>query len=99
MHALLSHGTIQTSEVKAKAIKGLVDKIINSAKDNSTDGQLQSFLTDTKLKKRLTGEIIPKLGAKTSGYTSIVKLGMRSGDQTTVVKMSLIGAEKLKPIT
>ncbi len=98
IYSLFSHGTIQTSEVKAKAIKGLVDKVINLAKDKDTYGQVQSFINDKFLRERLIKEIIPQLGKRTSGYTSVVKLGNRLGDQTMMVKMSLIGAEELKPI-
>lgn len=83
---LFIHGSIQTSEAKAKAIKGLVDKVINLAKNK----KIYRF--------GLTKEILPKLGSRTSGYTSLVKLGTRLGDQTMMIKMSLIGAEELKPI-
>lgn len=96
--ALLTHGTIQTSETKAKAIKGLVDKIINLAKGKNTDRQLQSFVSDKNLRRRLVSEIVPKLGTRTSGYTRTVRIGTRPGDQTMMVKMSLIGAEELKPM-
>ncbi len=95
---LFSHGTIQISEAKAKAIKGLVDKVITLAKDKKTERRLQSFLTDKNLRERLVKEIMPKLGSRTSGFTSIVRMGTQLGDQTTIVKMSLIGAEELKPI-
>lgn len=80
---LFIHGSIQTSEAKAKAIKGLVDKVINLAKNK----KIYRF--------GLTKEILPKLGSRTSGYTSLVKLGTRLGDQAMMVKMSLIGAERL----
>lgn len=98
VQALLTHGTIQTSESRAKAIKGLVDKVITSAKDKNGQGKIQSFLTDKNLRERLIKEIIPKLGTRTSGYTTVVRMGTRVGDQTTMVRMSLIGAEELKPI-
>lgn len=98
VRALLTHGTIRTSETKAKAIKGLVDKVINLAKEKNREGKLQSYLSDKSLGDRLIQEIVSKLGTRTSGYTQIVKLGTRVGDRTMMVKMSLIGAEKLKPI-
>lgn len=96
IYSLISSGTIQTSETKAKAIKGLIDKVINSAKSKNS-AEFQSYISDKSLRERVTGEILPKLGTRTSGYTSIVKMGTRMGDQTMVVKMSLIGAEELKP--
>lgn len=98
VQALLTHGTIQLSLAKAKAIKGLVDQVINLAKDKRTQGRLQSFITDKNLQERLIKEIVPKLADRTSGYTSMVRVGTRLGDQTMMVKMSLIGAEELKPL-
>ncbi|MBI2330065.1 50S ribosomal protein L17 [Candidatus Daviesbacteria bacterium] len=97
VYSLVTSGTIQTSETKAKAIKGLVDKIINLAKEKNIHG-LQSYISDKSLQERLINEILPKLGTRTSGYTSMVKVGTRLGDQTRVIKMSIIGAEELKPI-
>ena len=109
IYSLFSHGTIQTSEVKAKAIKGLVDKVITLGKSKQrltprelgvkdTQDRLQSFISDKALRERLMKEIIPQLGKRTSGYTSVVKLGNRLGDQAMMVRMSLIGAEELKPV-
>lgn len=97
VRALLLHGTIQTSSAKAKSVKGLVDKIINLAKDKRTD-ILKTVVTDKSLRDRLIRDIVPKLGVKTSGFTSMVRLGKRPGDQTMMVRMSLIGAEKLEPV-
>ncbi|MBI2196306.1 50S ribosomal protein L17 [Candidatus Daviesbacteria bacterium] len=97
MYSLFSYGTIQTSEAKAKAIKGLVDKVINLAKAKNT-AELNSFIFDENLQKRVNDEIVPKLGTRVSGYTRLVKTGTRSGDQTAMVRMSLIGSEELKPL-
>ncbi|MBI2039990.1 50S ribosomal protein L17 [Candidatus Microgenomates bacterium] len=96
--SLFLHGTIETSERKAKAIKGLVDKIINLAKDKTRKRFLQTYLVKKDLQERLIKDIIPKLGNKTSGYTSLVKLGTRVGDRTMVVRMGLIGVGEMKPI-
>ncbi|MDO8573894.1 MAG: L17 family ribosomal protein [Candidatus Daviesbacteria bacterium] len=90
VHSLLSHGTIETSEAKAKAIKGLIDKTINLVKKDI-------FFQDDKLKEKIKA-ILPKLGSKTSGYTSTIRIGPRLGDQTTMVELSLIGAEEIKPV-
>ena len=98
LYSLFLTGTIQTSEAKAKAIKPLIDKMVNWAKKKQTETQLQSFLTDKNLRERLIKEIVPKLGTKTSGYARFIRMGTRVGDQTTMVKISLIGAEQLKPL-
>lgn len=98
LNSLITYGTIQTSNAKAKAIKGLVDRVINLAKRKDGQSQLQSFVTDENLRERLIKEIVPKLTNRNSGYTSLMKIGTRLGDQTLMVKMSLIGSEELKPI-
>ena len=36
VHSLIISGTILTSETKAKAVKGLIDKVINLAKNKQT---------------------------------------------------------------
>lgn len=96
VQSLFTYGTITTSQSKAAAIKGMVDKIINLGKDKNIH-LLQTYLTDKGLQKRLIEEIAPKLQNRISGYTSQVKIGIREGDRTTLVKMSLIGLENLKP--
>jgi len=95
---LFLHGTITTTESKAKSIKGLVDKIINCAKNKNSQRLLQSYFTSKVLQDRLVKEIAPKLDSRTSGYTSLMKMGIREGDRSIAVKMSIIGAEKLKPL-
>ena len=98
VQSLFTHGSIKTSETKAKAIKGLVDKIINLAKSKTARRLLQSYLVNQSLRERLIKEILPKMETKVSGYTSVIRLGRRMGDDTMMVKMSLIGAEELKSI-
>lgn len=98
VQSLFTFGTITTSASKASVIKGMVDKIINQAKQKNTQRLLQAYLNDKLLQERLIKEIAPKLQNRVSGYTSMVKVGIREGDKTTLVKMSLIGLEELKPL-
>lgn len=98
VQALFIHGTITTTETKAKAIKGLVDKIINLAKSKNTQYLLQTFLAPKPLQERLVKDIVPKVSGRTSGYTSIIRVNSRVGDNTRMVRMSIIGAEELEPI-
>ena len=95
VQALLIHGSIETTETKAKAIKGLVDKIINQAKSKNTQRLLQSFLSNTT-SERLIKEIVPGMKDRNSGYTSVVKVGQRHGDNAMVVRMSLLIREEGK---
>lgn len=102
---LVLHGTITTSESKAKAIKGLVDKIITLAKNERSSSSsknsqrlLSAYFVNKALQERLVKDIVPKLGIRVSGFTSMVRMGTREGDRTTLVKLSIIGSENLKPL-
>lgn len=90
VRSLIINETIETTDSKAKAIKGLVDKLVNQAKSPNTRRLLHQFLVDKKLVEKLVKEIIPGLSKRTSGYTSIVKMGPRLGDNAMMVRMSLL---------
>ena len=94
--SLFTYGTITTSEAKAKAIKGMVDKIINLAKSKNSQRLLKAYFANKSLQERLIKEIAPKMASRVSGYTQMIRIGTRLGDQTTIVKMSLIGADEKK---
>lgn len=96
---LILHGSIQTTETKAKAVKGLVDKIINQAKSKNTQRLLQTFFNNKQIREKLVKDIAPNLKDRTSGYTSVVKLGQRKGDNAMVVRMSLLLSEEGNPST
>lgn len=88
--ALILNGSIETTEAKAKAIKGLVDKIINQAKNKNSQRLVSQFLVHQNIQEKLFKEIIPATKDRNSGFTSIVKLGQRLGDNTMKVRMSLL---------
>ncbi len=90
MRSLLLSGSIQTTETKAKAIKGIIDKIITQAKSPTTQRFISQFLTDKTITEKLIKDVAPRLSDRTSGYTSIIKMGKRLGDGAMVVKMSLL---------
>lgn len=87
---------IETTEVKAKSIRGLVDKLVNSAKNPNTKRLVAQFLIDKKVSEKLIKDLAPRLKERNSGYTSITKLGRRLGDGAMVVEMRLLTDEKTK---
>lgn len=88
--ALFLNGSIETTEAKAKAIKGTVDKIITQAKDKNTQRLVTQFLVGKEVQEKLFKEIIPSVKTRNSGFTSMVKLGKRLGDKSMKVRMSLL---------
>lgn len=98
VQSLILSESIQTTESKAKAVKGLVDKIINQAKDTSTRRLVSQFLATKSTQDKLVKDLLPRLKDRTSGYTSVVKMGMRQGDGAMIVKMSLLLTETKKVV-
>lgn len=90
VQSLILSESIETTEAKAKAIKGLIDKIITQAKSPSTRRLVSQFLVSKKTQDKLIKEILPRLSTRTSGYTSTVRMAKRLGDNALIVKMSLI---------
>lgn len=93
---LFLKNSIQTTEAKAKAIKGLVDRLIVKAKDPSESSKrvVNSFLTQKDVRDKLFSEIAPRYTDRNSGFTSAVRVGARSGDGAMIVSMSLIEDSK-----
>lgn len=87
---LFLYESIETTEAKAKAIKGLVDRIITQAKFPATKRLVKQFLNEKQIEEKLFKEIVPKVQSRNSGYTATIKVGRRLGDGAMVVKMSLL---------
>ncbi len=92
LNEVFSHGKIETSITKAKAVRGDVDKLIGIAKK-------QTSAARTDLEKTLTAEIAKKLfrevkekvyDDRTSGYSRIIRLGTRFSDTTEMCQLELI---------
>lgn len=99
VQSLLNNEQIETTEAKAKAIKALVDKIITQAKSPTSKRLVSQFLTQKETQEKLFKDLLPRLGTRKSGFTSVVKLGRRLGDGAMVVKMSLLVEEPKKVAT
>ena len=78
--ALLQHGRIRTTEMKAKELRGVVEPLISLAKRNDLHARRQAYrvLCDHALVKRLFDEIGPLFGGVPGGYTRIMSLTTRS---------------------
>lgn len=92
--SLIMKEKIQTTEAKAKEIKGRVDRIINKAKKGVSEPEKKvAVIRDIRKSlplmavKKLMGEFTGKFSKRTSGYTRIVKLAPRKSDGA---KMAII---------
>ena len=100
--ALLIHGKIRTTEIKAKELRRVVEPLITLAKRNDLHARRQAYrvLNDHALVKRLFDEIGPVFAGVPGGYTRILKLAMpRKGDNAPMAIIELSRALDAAPAT
>lgn len=89
---LFRHERIETTEAKAKAVRGLADHVITLAKRESLHARRQvlSLVPDTEVVGRIFDTIAARFGDRHGGYTRIVKAGVRRGDAAPMVLLELV---------
>ncbi|MFT6058867.1 MAG: large subunit ribosomal protein L17 [Lentimonas sp.] len=98
--ALITHGRIQTTLTKAKALRPFIEKIITFAKKaeaaNDTARKLHyrrlaiSRVRDKKAVAKLFDERASEFTERSGGYTRIYKVGQRVGDAAEMALIELI---------
>lgn len=85
--SLIVHERIETTEAKAKELKGMVDQLVNKAKRSSDEAKKVAVIRDLQRKlprmavgKLVSPEFIDRCSVRVSGYTRVVKLEARKGD-------------------
>lgn len=89
--ALLTHGRIQTTAPKARLARGVAEKAITLAKENTLHSRRQAIalLRNKEITYRLFDEIAPAFSDVQGGYTRTLKLGPRQGDAAEMVLLEL----------
>lgn len=90
--ALIDHGSIETTEKRAKVLIPVIDRLINVAKgDNKMNAirQAGAVLYTEATSKRLF-ERAEQAKDRNSGYTRITPIRLRDGDNAKIVKVELI---------
>jgi len=90
--ALFRHERIQTTEAKAKAVRGLAEQMITLAKRDTLHARRQvlAMVPDTEVVGQLFGTIAPRLGERNGGYTRRIRAGRRAGDNAPLVLLELV---------
>jgi large subunit ribosomal protein L17 len=94
--SLFLHRTIRTTEVRAKELRRLTDRLIVTAKggDLAARRQVHSVLRNETVVKKLFDEIAPHFKDRSSGFSRVLKIGRRKGDGA---ELSLVGLLTPKP--
>lgn len=89
--ALLTHGRIQTTAPKAVLARGIAEKAITLAKQNTLHSRRQAIalLRNKDVTYRLFDVIGPAFSDVQGGYTRTLKLGPRQGDAAPMVLLEL----------
>mgnify|MGYP002636372978 CR=1 FL=1 len=89
--ALLEHGRIQTTEVKAKVARQTAERAITLGKQGTLHARRQAIalLRNKPITYRLFDDIAPVFKDIPGGYTRVIKLGPRQGDAAPMVLLEL----------
>ncbi len=96
LNHLILYGEIKTSLSKAKALKGLADRLISQVKKTSLHRRrlIESFLQNRKAVEKLFSEIGPQISQRVGGFTRIIRLNTRRGDGAEMAKIELVEKSK-----
>lgn len=89
---ILDHEKIKTTEPKAKAVRGMAEKMITLAKEGGIPARRRaaSFILDQRVTDKLFADLGKRYAERHGGYTRIVKIGMRMGDGAPLVQIELV---------
>jgi large subunit ribosomal protein L17 len=89
---LFRHERIETTEAKAKAVRGLADHVVTLAKRENLHARRQvlSLVPDTDVVARIFDTIAARFSDRQGGYTRIIRGGTRHGDAAQMVLLELV---------
>lgn len=95
MNSMLLYEKIETTEAKAKAIKGKLEKLVTKArnKGEASFAYLLKYFSPA-LAKKLIKNIAPRFINKAGGYLRILRLGHRLKDNAQIVRLEWTEQEK-----
>jgi large subunit ribosomal protein L17 len=95
--SLLEHERIETTEAKAKEVRGFTERMITLGKQGDLPARRRalSFLRSKAVVSKLFGEVAGRFEGRNGGYTRMIKTRRRAGDAAELVALELIvkGAE------
>ncbi len=93
---VLRHERVETTLVKAKAVKPLVDKMVTLGKRGDLHARRQALavIRDKKVVHKLFAELAPRYAERNGGYCRIYKLGFRRGDAAPMAIIEMVDSPK-----
>ncbi len=97
--ALFKYERIRTTEVKAKEMRRVVERMITRARKDSVANRrlIARSIQDKAVLAKLFTDIAPRFATRPGGYTRILKLGARYGDASEMVLLELVERKERAP--
>jgi len=90
--ALLTHGRIETTEAKARAMRPYVEKLISLGKRGDLHARRQALakLHHRPIVDLLFSDVATAVADRNGGYTRMIKTGFRAGDAAPMAIVELV---------
>lgn len=90
--SLIAHEKIETTEAKAKEIRGIAEKIITLGKkgDLHAKRMAMAYIQSRDVVAKLFDDVAPRCANRDGGYTRIVKTRVRYGDSAPMAVIELV---------
>ncbi len=99
--ALITHGRIETTQAKARAVRPYMEKLITLGKNGDLHSRRQALarLRHRPIVDRLFNDVAASFSDRPGGYTRIIKTGFRAGDAAPMALIELVEAGfEAKPV-
>jgi len=90
--SLLEHERIETTEAKAKEIRGFTDRMITLGKQGDLPARRRAlgFLRSKAVVSKLFDDVAGRFAGRQGGYTRLIKTRRRVGDAAEMVAIELV---------
>ena len=94
--SLLDHERIETTEAKAKEIRGFTDRMITLGKEGTLPARRRAlgFLRSKSVVSKLFDDVAARFKDRPGGYTRIIKTRRRVGDAAEMVAIELVARQE-----
>lgn len=96
--SFLKYEKIKTTDVKAKELKKVAEKMITLGKRGDLHARRQAlaFVRDPEVVGKLFSELSERYRQRSGGYTRIIKMGYRTGDNAPLSSIEFIDTVQKK---
>ena len=94
--SLVEHGRINTTQTKAKELRGLAERLITYGKKDTIHYRRLAYkvLQNRDLVKKVFDELAPRYQSTEGGYTRVLKNGYRKGDSAPMAIIEFVQKEE-----